>query len=146
MTAAGAACRMSTSEVRAKKDQGPDPAVKIALCESMLAGMRGKLWDGKSWGPVDIDKRMRYLGCLYGYDMSARVSEYTANEVGGQDHCLRAGDITFEMKDGTSFIGVPLLYQRIGWSDQPGTGLLDQVGFSQDRDEGEGQVHWSAVS
>ena len=85
MTAARAACRMSTSEVRAKKDQGPDPAVKIALCESMLAGMRGKLWDGKSWGPVDIDKRMRYLGCLYGYDMSARVSEYTANEVGGAD-------------------------------------------------------------
>ena len=40
MTAARAACRMSTSEVRAKKDQGPDPAVKIALCESMLSARR----------------------------------------------------------------------------------------------------------
>ena len=105
MTAARTACRPSAAELRKKKDQGPRPAVKVALCESALMKMRAVLWEGRGWGVADIDKRMSYIGCLYGYDMSARVSEYTANEVGHEDHCVRAGDILFEMRDGRKVIG-----------------------------------------
>ena len=32
-------------------------------------------------------------GCMWGYDLDARVSEYTAPEKGQEDHCVRAGDL-----------------------------------------------------
>ena len=105
MTAARAACRPSAAELQKKKDQSPRPAVKIAFCESVLVKMRATLWEGRGWRVIDIDKKMSCLGCLYGYDMSARVSEYTANEVRHENHCVRAGDIQFEMRDGRKIIG-----------------------------------------
>jgi hypothetical protein len=35
---------------------------------------------------------------MWGFDMSARVSEYTQPEPGATDHCVRANDLTFIVK------------------------------------------------
>ena len=99
VTAARTACRMSTKELRAKKDGGPKGNVKLPLCESLLKDMRVKLWAGRGWGREDIDSRMTYIGCMWGYDMDARISEYTAHEVGAEDHCVRCSDLVFGVRE-----------------------------------------------
>ena len=40
---------------------------------------------------------MVYLGCMWGFDQDARISEYTTPERGGVDHCVRAGDLVFDV-------------------------------------------------
>ena len=97
VTAARTACQRSTEELRQKKDNGRSATVKLPLCESVLARMRGRLWEGSQWDPAGTHQRMLYLGCMYAYDLSARVSEYTAPEKGHEDHCVRARDLTFEL-------------------------------------------------
>ena len=114
LTAARTACRMSTAELRGKKDRGANPDVKTPLCESVLLGMRASLWEGKGWGRGDIDGRMVYLACMWGYDQTARVSEYTAPERNQEDHCIRAGDLTFELRGGQRLVGGEGLREREG--------------------------------
>ena len=41
---------------------------------------------------------MRYLGCRWGFDMGARVFEYTKPEPGGTDNCVRTDDLTFTIE------------------------------------------------
>ena len=101
VTAARTACRMSTTELRAKKDLGPSTSVKIPLCESLLKDMRVKLWAGRGWGREDIDCKMTYIGCMWGYDMDARISEYTAHEAGAEDHCVRCRDLVLGVRGPT---------------------------------------------
>ena len=96
LEAARNACRLNPKEIRDRKDKGPSSTVKIALCQSMLTGMRKDLWADRSWGAGDIDSRMVYLGCMWGFDQDARVSEYTAPAAGHQDHCVRLADLQFE--------------------------------------------------
>ena len=55
VTAARTACRMSTKELRAKKDGRPKGNVKVPLCESLLKDLRAKLWAGRGWERRDID-------------------------------------------------------------------------------------------
>ena len=63
--------------------------------------MRVKLWAGRGWGREDIDSRMTYIGCMWGYDMDARISECTAHEVGAEDHCIRCSDLKFGVEGAT---------------------------------------------
>lgn len=96
MEAARTACGLNSNEIRDLKDKGPCSTVKIALYKSILRGMRESLWADRSWGAVDIESRMVYLGCMWGFDKDARVSEYTASALGHQDHCIRLTDLLFE--------------------------------------------------
>ena len=92
---------MSTIELRAKKDFGPSTSMKLPLCESLLKDMRVKLWAGRGWGREDIDCKMTYIGCMWGYDMDARISEYTAHEAGAEDHCVRCRDLVLGVRGPT---------------------------------------------
>jgi hypothetical protein len=38
---------------------------------------------------------MKYLGCMWGFEIGARVGEYTRAEPAGSDHCNRIDDLTF---------------------------------------------------
>lgn len=42
-----------------------------------------------------MESRMTYLACVWGFDQSARNSEYTMQEPGATDHCIRVDDLTF---------------------------------------------------
>jgi hypothetical protein len=97
ITAARASCKPSTAEARLKRDGAPSASVKLPMWEGAVIGLRSELVDGKGWGQGDIDGRMVYVAIMWGYNMAARVSEYTAPEKGGEDHCVRARDLSFHV-------------------------------------------------
>ena len=72
----------------------------------MLSGQREALWDTKSWLYPDIVSRAIYLAEMWAFDLGARVGEYTAPEKRAEEHCIRAGDLLFDFKDGETCVSV----------------------------------------
>ena len=70
-------CRMTLAELREKRNSAPTHSLKLPISEDILTEMRVRLWEGLSWSDSDKEKWVRYLGCMWGFDMGARVSEYT---------------------------------------------------------------------
>lgn len=115
------ACRPKPAELRERRSNGAASTVKLPICESILAEMKGRMWTGLSWTGRDMRARMAFLGCMWGFEMGARVSEYTTPEPGAVDHCVRMDDLTFVSvsADGTrTFFGSQLRE----------TGLMDSEG------------------
>jgi hypothetical protein len=96
-----ASCKMKPAELREKRDSEPTYTVKLPISEDILVSMRARLWDGLSWSDGDKEQRVKYLGCMWGFEMGARVSEYTRAEPGGSDHCIRVDDLTFRIETPT---------------------------------------------
>ena len=89
------ACRLNPSELRAMRNSGTSDTVKLPACQGMLVDMRTHLWDAQSWTGDGLIQRMTYLACVWGFDQSARVSEYTIPEPRAVDHCIRVDDLSF---------------------------------------------------
>ena len=118
ISAAWTASRLTVKELREKKDEPHCTRTKIPICESLLLELRNKMWVGKGWGRGDIDRRITYVGCIWGYEMDTRLSEYTSHEVDAEDHCVRCRDLIFTVVNGEeSFqvIGVGRTSQNCGW-------------------------------
>ena len=81
--------------LRARKDMGPAASVKLPIAEDIILSMITRLWEGKGWGLHEINLWMTHLDCVWGYDLDARVSTYTAPEKWQEDHCVGAGDLVF---------------------------------------------------
>ena len=121
ITTSRAACQPKPHELRAQKDAGASATVKLPICESILVSMKVRLWEGREWSGVDMQARMTYLGCMWGFEMGARVSEYTQPEPGATDHCVRTDDITFVVdRDGqkVNFAGSMIATLGIHLSEQ----------------------------
>ena len=88
-------CQIKPHELRAKNYSKAASTVKLPICESILISLRKRLWSRRGWTGLDMQARMRYLGCMWGFEMGARVSEYTKPEPGGTDHCVRTDDLTY---------------------------------------------------
>jgi hypothetical protein len=69
---------MTPAGLRAKLNSEPTYTVKLAISEDILTDMRSRLWDNLSWSDEDKEKRMRYLGCKWGFELGARVGECTS--------------------------------------------------------------------
>ena len=95
LSTARSACKLNPEELRAKRNAGTTDAVKLPICEGLLDDMRTRMWTGKPWNGIGLKGRMAYVGCVWGFDQSARVSEYTRPEPGSTDHCVRLDDLTF---------------------------------------------------
>ena len=111
ITTARAACKLSTAELRARRNGGISTSVKLPASEDLLVHMRGRLWEGLAWGDDDMQKRMTYLGSMWAFEMGARVSEYTRPEPGNEDHCVRTDDLSFTVETegvATSVVGSAL--------------------------------------
>lgn len=68
--------------------------------------------ENRTWSDADKKDIMVYMGCMYGYELAARLSEYTKPERGQTDHCLRTDDLSFAGKAPTgdfNVVGVPWL-------------------------------------
>lgn len=96
------ACQLSPAELRSKLDRGRPSTVKLPFCEDMLTHMKTRMWNGQPWSGAGMLKRMTYLACMWGFDQSARVSEYTTPEPRASDHCVRVDDLTFCLQVGES--------------------------------------------
>ena len=97
IVAARTGYRLSTTELREKRNEGASTRVKLPLYESILIRTRRRLWVSFGWDRGGVDQKMIYLAAMWAYNIDARVSEYTAPERGGEDHCVRMGDLDFEM-------------------------------------------------
>ena len=91
---ARAACKRSTGEVREHRKDAKGKE-KLPVSEDMLVAAKARLWEGKSWGWGDMDLRMTYVGIMWGFEIVARVSEYTSAETSGEDHCVRLWQVSF---------------------------------------------------
>ena len=89
------ACKLKPEELRERKDSGAAASVKLPICEGILVHMKAVMWTGRGWEGADMRDRMTYIGCMWAFEMGARVSEYTTPEPGGVDHCIRADDLIF---------------------------------------------------
>ena len=121
------ACRRNPEELRAKHDADISDSVKLPISEDILDAMRIRLWDRPSWEGPDLATRMTYVACVYAFDLTARVSEYTKPELGGQDHCVRVDDLTFEVRAGESVRGSGLFSLMSGDTPEGAIGLADIV-------------------
>lgn len=90
-----AACKPKPAELREKRDSGATHSVKLPVCESILSEMRVRMWTGRDWFESGMRARMAFLGCMWGFEMGARVSEYTTSDPGAVDHCVRMDDLIF---------------------------------------------------
>ena len=112
---------MKPEELRAKRDDGTASSVKLPVCESIVRDIRGRLWIDKEWDGVDLQLRMAYLGCMWGFKLGARVSEYTKSEPGDVDHCVGTDDLTFVIETVGSTRSAPASFlSSLGASDLPG--------------------------
>ena len=77
-------CQIKPHELRAKNNSGAASTVKLPVCESILTSLRQRLWTHRGWAGLDMQARMRYLGCMWGFEMGA----YTKPEPGCTDHIV----------------------------------------------------------
>ena len=91
-------CRLNPTELRTIRNAGTSDTVKLPACQGMLADMRTRLWDLQPWIGDGLLQRMAYLACVWGFDQSARVSEYTIPEPRAVDHCIRLDDLSFHYR------------------------------------------------
>ena len=101
-------CRLNPTELRNLRNHQSSDTVKLPACHGMLVDMRACLWTQQPWVGQGLLSRMAYLGCVWGFDQSARISEYTVPEPRAQDHCIRLDDLSFFCKtpEGTvSWVG-----------------------------------------
>ena len=92
---ARSACQLNPQELRVRRDTAASTSsVKLPVCESILIAMRVRLWVETPWTPPALPWCLAYIGCIWGFDQSARISEYTMPEGDAEDHCIRVDDLT----------------------------------------------------
>ena len=77
---------MTPTVLQEKRNSAPTHTVKLPISEDILTEMRSRLWEGLSWDDSNKEEWVKYLGCMRGFDIGARVSEYTPAKPGGSDH------------------------------------------------------------
>lgn len=128
VSAARQACQLRPTELRARRDAGAQASGKLPVCESIIEDLRERLWQGKTWEAKDVEDRMAYLACAWGYDQSARISEYTRPEPKGSDHCIRTDDLTFYIQTTEGVVSrVGSQLARLLGTVQEGSDALKQV-------------------
>ena len=100
------ACLLNPEELRERRNSAPACTVKLPVCEEFIASMRQRLVENRSWCDSDMKLIMLYTGCMYGYELAARVGEYTKPEKGGTDHCVRTDDLTFAVEAPSGHVSI----------------------------------------
>ena len=119
------ACRRNTEELRLKHESESADTVKLPISEDVVNAMRARLWENAAWEGAGLDARMSYLACIWAFDQTARISEYTKPEPGNQDHCVRVDDLTFTLNVGESVRGSGLFPLLVGDTPEGAVKLED---------------------
>jgi hypothetical protein len=88
------------------RDAGAEGTVKLPVCGSFLDNIRESLWHPSTWDAKGFRDRMTYLACVWGFDQTARVSEYTLPEGTNTNHCIRLDDVTFYVDTPAGIVGL----------------------------------------
>ena len=98
------AARPTTVEAKTIRD-GATRMLTLPMTGSMVLDCRVDLWVEGDWSAEGLDKKARWLVIALGFDSGSRIGQLTLAEKGGEDHTLRARDVTFVMKDGSAWVG-----------------------------------------
>ena len=98
-------CRLTPTELWTLRNTGTSETVKLPACHDMLTDMRSRLWTPQAWSGDCLSIRMTYLARMWGFDQSARISEYTVPETRAQDHCIRLDDLSFYLRTPDGIVG-----------------------------------------
>ena len=112
-------CRLTPTELRTLRNTGTSETVKLPACHDMLTDIRSRLWTPQAWSGDGLAMRMTYLACMWGFDQSARISEYTVPEPRAQDHCIRLDDLSFYLDGIVGHVGSVLAKNLAGALDDP---------------------------
>lgn len=83
------ACLLNPEELRERRNSAPARTVKLPVCEEIITGMRQRLVENRTRSDADMKDFMVHMGCMYGYELAARLGEYNKPEQGQTDHCVR---------------------------------------------------------
>jgi hypothetical protein len=95
MSTARSACLLNPEELRLRWSSAPASAVKLPVCEEVISSMRERLVENRTWKDPDMKLSMLHCGVMFGFELAARLGEYTEAETGSTDHCVRTDDATF---------------------------------------------------
>jgi hypothetical protein len=72
----------------------------------MIADMCEQLVTNRTWCEGDMKYIMLYTGCVFGFEFTARVGEYTKAEQKATDHCLWTDDFSFAVEAPTGHFSI----------------------------------------
>jgi hypothetical protein len=98
VSSARTACLPNPQELRERRSSAPVSSVKLPICFEMITDMRERLVANRTWSEEGMESIMLYTGCMFGFEFTARVSEFTKGEKKGTDHCVRTDDVTFAVE------------------------------------------------
>jgi hypothetical protein len=94
-----AATSRSSDECRAYEEKRGEKAI-LPVCLDIVLGVREKYWVEQDWDTKGMDKRGIWLAICLGFDSGLRIGNLTKKDgPHGADHSIRAGQLTFLVKD-----------------------------------------------
>jgi hypothetical protein len=106
VSSARTACLANPQELRERRSSAPVSSVKLPICFEMITDMRERLVANRTWREEGMESIMLYTGCMFGFEFTARVSEFTKGEKKGTDRCVRTDDITFAVEAPTRHFSI----------------------------------------
>jgi hypothetical protein len=74
--------------------------VILPVCLDTVLGVREKYWVEQDWDMKGMEKKGIWLAICLGFDSGLRIGNLTKKDSPhGADHCIRAGQLTFLVKD-----------------------------------------------
>ena len=88
----------TTAEKRMHAMERAEHAI-YPLCDEIIEELKKLLWEGTAWDDFrGAHQRMAYAAILLAIRRGFRVSNYVKVQPGGEDHCIRAADVIFEVQ------------------------------------------------
>lgn len=80
VSSARTACLPNPQELRERRSSAPVSTVKLPVCFEMTADMRQRLVANRTWSEEHMESIMLYTDCKFGFEFTARVSEFTKGD------------------------------------------------------------------
>jgi hypothetical protein len=88
----------TTAETRQRAIESAEHAI-YPLCDEIIDELKAQLWEVTKWEDFGgALKRMVYAAILLAIRRGFRVSNYVMVQPGGEDHCIRVEDVTFDVR------------------------------------------------
>lgn len=94
-----AATSRSSEECRVYEEKRKDNVI-LPVCLDIVLGVREKYWVEQDWEMKGMDMKGIWLAISLGFDSGLRIGNLTKRDgPHGADHCIRAGQLNFLVKD-----------------------------------------------
>jgi hypothetical protein len=72
----------------------------LPICMDIVMEVRNMYWANRDWTTKNTDSKVLWLVIALGFDSGPRIGNLTLKDgKNGEDHCIRAGHTTFQVKN-----------------------------------------------